>query len=101
MKSAIVLGATGLVGREIVSLLEADEAIERVVLLVRRRPDRVSHEKTEVRIVDFRDPTSFGSLAADALFSALGTTLKTAGFVRASSRAIARSRALARRSASP
>jgi uncharacterized protein YbjT (DUF2867 family) len=78
MKSAIVLGATGLVGREIVDLLVEDAEVERIVLLVRRAPDRVG-KKTEARIVNFRDPSSFGALEADALFSALGTTLKTAG----------------------
>jgi uncharacterized protein YbjT (DUF2867 family) len=78
MKSAIVLGATGLVGREIVDLLEHDAEVERIVLLVRRAPERVAN-KAEARVVNFRDPSSFGALEADALFSALGTTLKTAG----------------------
>ncbi|MFO0738874.1 MAG: NAD(P)H-binding protein [Labilithrix sp.] len=79
MKSAIVLGATGLVGREVVDLLEQDPSVERVVLLVRREPDRTTAKKTEVRVVNFREPASFGALEADSLFSALGTTLKVAG----------------------
>ncbi|MBX3232226.1 MAG: NAD(P)H-binding protein [Labilithrix sp.] len=86
MQSAIVLGATGLVGREIVALLEQDPAVERVVLLVRRAPDRALAKKTEVRVTNFREPASFAEKlaaaspnAADVLFSALGTTLKTAG----------------------
>ena len=78
MKSAVVLGATGLVGREIVELLEADAEVERIVLLVRRAPDRPA-KKAEARVVNFRDPASFGALEADALLSALGTTLKVAG----------------------
>jgi uncharacterized protein YbjT (DUF2867 family) len=80
MKTAIVLGATGLVGREIVSLLEADDDVSRVVLLTRRAPDRPVAAKTEVRITDFREPASFArGLEADALFSALGTTIRAAG----------------------
>jgi uncharacterized protein YbjT (DUF2867 family) len=80
MKTAIILGATGLVGREVVSLLEEDPAVMKVVLLVRRAPDRAVAAKTEVRIADFRNPSSYAAnLQADALFSALGTTLKTAG----------------------
>lgn len=79
MKSAIVLGATGLVGREIVTLLEEDPEVESVLLLVRREPDRAVAKKTTVRVTDFRKPATYGALEADALFSALGTTLKTAG----------------------
>lgn len=81
MKTAIVLGATGLVGREIVTLLEADARVERVVLLVRRAPERALAEKTKVHLTDFRAPASYvDALAgADVLFSALGTTLKVAG----------------------
>lgn len=79
VKSAIVLGATGLVGREIVDLLEKDESVERVVMLVRRAPERATAKKTEVRVTNFREPSTYGSLDADALFSALGTTLKVAG----------------------
>jgi len=81
MKTAIVLGATGLVGREIVSLLEGDPAVERVVLLVRRAPPRAVAAKTLVHLTDFRDPTSYIDVLAggDVLFSALGTTRKVAG----------------------
>ena len=80
IKSAIVLGATGLVGREIVDLLEADPNVDRVVLLVRRAPDRAVAPKTDVRVTNFREPATFAKrLEADALFSALGTTLKVAG----------------------
>lgn len=80
MQTAIVLGATGLVGREIVATLEADASVERVVVLARRQPDRPVAAKTVVRIVDLRDVASFaGDLAGDVLYSALGTTLKAAG----------------------
>lgn len=80
MQTAIVLGATGLVGREIVATLEADASVERIVVLARRPPDRPVAAKTVVRIVDLRDVASFASdLAGDVLYSALGTTLKAAG----------------------
>lgn len=80
MKRAIVLGATGLVGREIVDLLEQDAEIESVLLLVRREPDRPLAAKTKTRITNFREPESFAKdLVGDVLYSALGTTIKVAG----------------------
>lgn len=80
MQTAIVLGATGLVGREIVTTLEADASVERVVVLARRQPDRPVAAKTVVRIVDLRNVASFAAdLAGDVLYSALGTTRKAAG----------------------
>lgn len=76
---AIVLGATGLVGSEIVRQLLADEDVERVVTLVRRRSE-TSHVKLEEHVVNFDAPETFaGRVRGDALFSALGTTIGKAG----------------------
>jgi uncharacterized protein YbjT (DUF2867 family) len=79
MPDAIVIGATGLVGAELVRRLLADERFGSVVALV-RRPSGVAHDKLREHLVDFGAPASFAALVrGDVLFSALGTTLRAAG----------------------
>jgi uncharacterized protein YbjT (DUF2867 family) len=75
----IVIGATGLVGAEIVRRLLADERFASVTVLG-RRPGGVAHRKLQEHVVDFDAPASFRALVrGDVLFSALGTTLRAAG----------------------
>lgn len=77
--TALVLGATGLVGGELLRQLAADERCKRVVALG-RRPAPFEHPKVEQRVIDFEAPETWrDELRGDVLFSALGTTLKTAG----------------------
>jgi uncharacterized protein YbjT (DUF2867 family) len=79
MVKAIVIGATGLVGAELVRRLLADERFASVTVLG-RRAGGVAHAKLHEHVVDFDDPASFRALArGDVLFSALGTTLRSAG----------------------
>lgn len=79
MKTAIVLGATGLVGSALVKLLLADAAYERVKVLVRRSTG-VHHPKLEEYIIDFDRPDTWRQLVTgDVLFSAFGSTLRKAG----------------------
>jgi uncharacterized protein YbjT (DUF2867 family) len=76
---AIVLGATGLVGRALVDLLIADNRFSHVVLLVRREVF-YSDPKVHVHVIDFDRPDTWRALVkGDVLFSTLGTTLKQAG----------------------
>jgi uncharacterized protein YbjT (DUF2867 family) len=76
---AIVLGATGLVGTEIVRQLLDDQNVAQVVTLV-RRASGTKHPKLDERIVAFDAmEDALRSLRGDVLFSALGTTLRTAG----------------------
>jgi uncharacterized protein YbjT (DUF2867 family) len=78
-QTAIVLGATGLVGKHLVRLLIEDDSFSCIKLFV-RRPSGFSHPKIEDHIVNFETIPSFGNLiAGDVLFSCLGTTLKQAG----------------------
>lgn len=78
-REAVVVGATGLVGRELVALLLADAAYSRVRVLARRFTG-VKHAKLDERVVDFDAPDTWAELVtADVVFSALGTTLKAAG----------------------
>ena len=76
-RTAAVIGATGLVGRHLVSTLVADPTYTKVVV-VARRALAVSHDKLEARLVDF-DDLDKQQLDVDDAFSALGTTIKQAG----------------------
>jgi uncharacterized protein YbjT (DUF2867 family) len=80
-RSVMVLGATGLVGRECVRLLLDDPSVARVVALTRRPlSDDVAPTKLRVEVVDFDRLASRGDLfAVDQIVCALGTTIKQAG----------------------
>jgi uncharacterized protein YbjT (DUF2867 family) len=78
-KTALVVGATGLIGGHCVRLLLDHDAYEQVKILV-RRPVEISHPKLSVIIADFDDMECHaGDLAADDVFCALGTTIGKAG----------------------
>ena len=79
MKSAIVIGASGLVGSFITLKLLDDERYQSVKVFVRNSL-RINHPKLEENIVSFEYLETWKSkIAADELFSALGTTIKKAG----------------------
>jgi uncharacterized protein YbjT (DUF2867 family) len=79
MKTAIVIGGTGLVGRELVERLVADEAYSKIKLFSRKKSEFKSH-KIEEFLVDFNTIGAWKNhLTGDVLFSTLGTTLKMAG----------------------
>ena len=76
---ALVIGATGAVGKDLVQQLLEDGSFERVDIFVRRQVN-VSSDKLVVHVVDFDRPETWaGELQADVLFSCLGTTIKAAG----------------------
>jgi uncharacterized protein YbjT (DUF2867 family) len=77
MKTAIVIGATGLVGVNLVGKLNDSKAYEKVILLVRRKTE-LNHLKIEEKIIDF-DTIDADLVKADDIFCAIGTTLKKAG----------------------
>lgn len=79
MKTAIIIGATGLVGSFITLKLLDDNRYNKVKVFVRRSLEIV-HSKLEENIVDFEKIDSWKELLiCDELFSALGTTIKKAG----------------------
>lgn len=83
MKTAMVLGATGLVGKHLVECLVQNENVESIVAVTRRPVEYVS-EKVTNQVVDFDAlENDLSVLNCDVLFSCLGTTLKQAGSISA------------------
>ena len=77
---AILLGATGAVGRDLVRQLLQDDRFTELYLLVRRIPEGLSSPKLRIQVLDFDQPDQWPELPeADVLFSSLGTTLRDAG----------------------
>lgn len=75
-RTAVIAGASGLVGGRLLDLLLRDDTWDRVISVGRRELDRV-HPKLEQLIVPF---PSIGELPhADDVFCCLGTTMKKAG----------------------
>lgn len=78
-KTAIIIGATGLVGSHILQLLLSDERYSKV-LVFHRRSTGVSHPKLTEHIINFDAIEDWKELlVGDELYSALGTTIKQAG----------------------
>jgi uncharacterized protein YbjT (DUF2867 family) len=75
---ANVIGASGLVGKELVKQLLDHPEFEIVRIFVRRTTG-ISHPKLDEQIIDFDQAESWKHLVTgDVLFSTLGTTIKTA-----------------------
>ena len=77
-QSAIILGATGLVGRELLHLLLYSDEFSQIVSLARRGlPD--SHPKLQQELADFDNLSEYAShFAADVIFICLGSTIARA-----------------------
>lgn len=74
-----MIGATGLVGRQLVELLLMDSRFGLVKIFTRRNSG-LSHKKLEEHVVDFEDVPGWKKLVTgDVLYSAMGTTLRKAG----------------------
>lgn len=78
-KTALLLGATGMIGSTVMELLLQDERYDRV-LAFSRREIPLSHPKLKVEIIDFQNMEAHqDAFAGDELFCCLGTTMKKAG----------------------
>jgi len=76
---ALVIGATGAVGKDLVQQLIEDSTFERVDIFVRREVKNPA-AKVVAHVVDFDHPETWADqLKGDVLFSCLGTTIKAAG----------------------
>jgi uncharacterized protein YbjT (DUF2867 family) len=80
-KTAIVFGATGLVGNLLLDELESCNIYSAIRIFV-RQPTGISIPGMEEIVTDFIDQDSLGSqVRGDDLFICLGTTIKKAGSV--------------------
>lgn len=76
---ALVIGATGAVGKDLVQQLSENSSFERVDIFVRREV-KIPAVKVVAHVVDFDHPETWADqLKGDVLFSCLGTTIRAAG----------------------
>lgn len=76
-QTALVLGATGLIGNSLLHYLLNDARYDKVIVLVRSRLNYV-HPKLQVHVVDFSDMQSYRDHFenGDVIFCCIGTTMK-------------------------
>jgi len=76
-KTAVVFGATGLIGEHLVDELLKNEHFIKVRILV-RRPLSLEHPKADVQIVNFNDEKDIAAKLdiGDVIFCCIGTTRK-------------------------
>ena len=76
---ALIIGATGATGKDLVTQLLADDTYSEVHCFV-RKPLPLSHPKLHAHVVNFDTPEAWADLLhGDVAFSCLGTTLAVAG----------------------
>lgn len=77
MKTALVVGASGLIGKHLTNKLLASNYYVKVKVIV-RKPLNIIHPKLEQLVMDF-DNIDASKIVADDIFCCLGTTMKQAG----------------------
>ncbi len=79
MKTALVAGATGLIGGQLLDLLLKDSYYEKVIAIT-RKPLDVESSKLHNVVIDFSQLQNIATdLKADDVYCCLGTTIKQAG----------------------
>ncbi|MGY8952463.1 MAG: NAD-dependent epimerase/dehydratase family protein, partial [Flavobacteriales bacterium] len=75
----VIVGASGLIGQELLDLCLGDKTIDDVYILV-RKPLEIKHEKLTQTLVNY-DSLAENVIPekVDVLFNCLGTTIKNAG----------------------
>ncbi|HTF06118.1 MAG TPA: NAD(P)H-binding protein [Bacteroidia bacterium] len=82
-KTAIVFGASGLIGSQLLPLLFADDQYDLVLVFTRKSLGIVASKLEEI-ITDFKDLDELRKqVKGDVVFCCLGTTIKTAGSEKA------------------
>ena len=76
-----LFGPTGLIGNEILKLLENDSDFEKINV-VSRRPVELKSRKSSLNIIDFKDFNSYLDVidGSDVVLAAIGTTQSKVGF---------------------
>lgn len=78
-KTAIIAGASGLIGNHLLKLLLSDGNYDNIISISRRNVG-ISHQKLTEVILDLDSLTAqSAALTGDAVFCCLGTTIKKAG----------------------
>jgi uncharacterized protein YbjT (DUF2867 family) len=79
MKTALIIGSTGLVGSQLLHLLLESSIYDKVIVFVKREI-AISHPKLIVYNIDFDKPESYQDFVkGDDFFCTIGTTIKKAG----------------------
>lgn len=83
MRTALVAGATGLIGSQLVTTLLEDQRYS-LVKTITRKPVSQTHPRLENFVVDFNTLSEYNDeLKADDVFCCLGTTMSAAGSKKA------------------
>ena len=77
-KTAIVFGASGLIGNLLLQKLISDNRYQKIILIVRKSIN-LEHQKLEEKIIDFNLIEEINSIQADEIYCCIGTTIKKAG----------------------
>lgn len=79
MKTALIIGSTGLIGSQLLQLLLESTEYSTVITCV-KRDSGIQHLKLKQHIIDFDQPETYKELVAgDDFFCTIGTTIKKAG----------------------
>ena len=78
MKTALIIGSTGLIGAQLLELLLESTVYEKVIVFV-KRDSGIQHPKLRQHIIAFDKPETYKELViGDDFFCTIGTTIKNA-----------------------
>lgn len=79
MKTALIIGSTGLIGSQLLELLLESEEYSKVISFV-KRDTGIHHPKLKQHIINFDKPEDYKNFVfGDDFFCTIGTTIKAAG----------------------
>lgn len=79
MKTALIIGSTGLVGAQLLNLILESPVYDKVVVFVKRETS-IKHPKLIQHLIDFDKIENYQNLVVgDDFFCTIGTTIKKAG----------------------
>lgn len=79
MKTALIIGSSGLIGSQLLELLLESKEYSTIITFV-KRDSGIQHPKLKQHIIDFDKPETYNELVVgDDFFCTIGTTIKNAG----------------------